>query len=534
MLMVNGRTNTGERVWGGVFVACLIAGLLMRLSIAASTQTPGHGDTAFYYTVAENLVKGRGLVVDYVVYFLNGLEPITHYSGDFWNPLPSVLLSLPMFIFGPTVFNALMASMFFGLVPPMVAYVAGRHFFRTPMPAALAGALTCFAPIEIRTSVATDSIIFFGAFGSTALLLTILAFRRPYFLLIAAICTGLAQFTRQDGLLLLITLELSLLFTSLDRRRKVLFGVGALAIHLLVLSPLMVRNYGEMHAIFPPGPARTMFLTRYEDFHEYGAVLDFASYRAELGIRGIVLSKLAIARDNLDAIKSFLTPVVALLVVVGLAKMLVFSRETTELAMLVPPGIFAIAAFLFYTIIASFSGPGSLPKSLAVLAPFVCIIIVDLLAGLAKPAAIATILVLGLMIYTGEAGYRQAYTYSTYYNETYREYDNIRLILAKDAAARNINEAEILVMTRNPWDVYAATGYRALMIPNNNLRTIYFIASYYGANYLLLPAPRAALQGIYTGSEVDPRLQLLATVVDRTSPGSDFKLFRIQPDAAAR
>ncbi len=534
MVTVSGSTNTAERLWGGVFVACLIAGLLMRLSITAGTQTPGHGDTAFYYTVAENLVKGRGLVVDYVVYFLNGLEPITHYSGDFWNPLASILLSLPMFVFGPTVFNALTASIFFGLVPPVVAFIAGKHFFRAPMPAALAGALTCFAPIEIRTSVATDSIIFLGAFGAIALLLTILAFERPYYLLIAALCTGLAQLTRQDGVLLLVAVELSLLLMHQNWRRKALLGIGVLGIHLLVISPLMIRNYEELNAPFPSGPSKTMFLTRYEDFHEYGAVLDFAAYRQELGMRGIVLSKLGIAGDNLGALRSFLTPVVTLLVVVGLLKMLVISRKAGELEMLGPPGIFALAVFAFYTVIASFSGPGSLPKSLAVLAPFVCIVIVDLFVSLTKSQTIAALLVLGLMIYTGEAGYRQAHTYSTYYNQTYQEYGAIRLIVAQDAAARNIKEQDVLIMTRNPWDVYAATGYRALMIPNNNLRTIYFVASHYQANYLILPAPRVALQGIYSGSEVDPRLQLLATVVDRTSPGEDFKVYRMQPDVAAR
>jgi len=89
-----------KRYWLALGAAALLFGLALRLQLATLAQAPGHGDSAFYFTVAKNIVDGRGIVVDYVVYFFLGLIPITHYAGDFWNPLAEILLSLPMLVLG--------------------------------------------------------------------------------------------------------------------------------------------------------------------------------------------------------------------------------------------------------------------------------------------------------------------------------------------------------------------------------------------------------------------------------------------------
>jgi hypothetical protein len=78
-------------------------------------------------------------------------------------------------------------------------------------------------------------------------------------------------------------------------------------------------------------------------------------------------------------------------------------------------------------------------------------------------------------------------------------------------------------MARDVWDVYEGMGFKAVMIPNNDLDTIYFVARHYSAEYIILPAPRQALQPIFTGEKTDPRFTLIANI-----PDSNFKLFRIQ------
>jgi hypothetical protein len=517
-----------QRFWTFLFPAGLIAGLILRFYLASTAQTPGHGDTAFYYTVAKNIVDGRGLVVDYVVYFLNGIEPIPHYSGDFWNPLASILLSIPMSVLGKSVFNATLATILFGMIPPIVGYLAAKGLSKSARFAAMTGILVFFAPIQIRTSVATDSIIFYGAFGSIALYFTILSSQKPYFVLPAALSTGLAQFTRQDGVLLLVVLEISiLLMKSSTWKIKMGLGAGALIIHLLVLSPLMIKNYTEFHAIFPPGPSRTMFLTKYEDFHAYGIDLSWKSYRGELGILGIIRSKAGFAVQNLGAMQGFLDPIVAVLTISGLLNIVFIKKDTEKFRWLTPALAFAILVYLFYTVVASFSGPGSLPKSLAVLTPFIYIAIIDLINEYVRSKSLSIVIICILAIYTGYSGFEQAYAFNTFYNEIYKEYRVVKETISKDMIQRDLETKDIIVMTRNPWDVYEATGFKTVMIPNNNLNTVYYIAQSYEASYLLLPAPRRSLQPIYNGTQADSRFEFVTTIPNSNYPDPNFKIFRI-------
>ena len=44
-----------KRIWAGIFGAGLILGLILRFYLATFAQTPGHGDPAFYYTLAKNI-----------------------------------------------------------------------------------------------------------------------------------------------------------------------------------------------------------------------------------------------------------------------------------------------------------------------------------------------------------------------------------------------------------------------------------------------------------------------------------------------
>src|SRR5262245_2534774 len=98
-----------KRLWFLVFLAGLTAGLILRFDLASFAQTPGHGDSAFYYTVAKNIATGRGPVVDYIVYFFSGLLPLPHYAGDFWNPSASFIIAIPLVLFGKTISSALTA-----------------------------------------------------------------------------------------------------------------------------------------------------------------------------------------------------------------------------------------------------------------------------------------------------------------------------------------------------------------------------------------------------------------------------------------
>lgn len=519
------ETTASRRLWIGIFLVGLIAGLILRLHLASFAQMPGHGDSAFYYTVAKNIALGRGPVVDYITYFFSGLLPLPHYAGDFWNPTASFLIALPMLLFGKSISAALLAPIAAGIVPAIAGFLAGRRYTGSTALGAMTGILTFFTAFEVWFSVTTEAIIFAGAFGALALYFMM---RRDdgtgrYFLL-AALCTGLANLIRQDNILLLVTLEVCILLAALPRRQKLYIGLAALAIHVLVLSPLLVLNYSQLHTVFPSGPGKTAFLTSYEDFHSYNKEIDWTTLRATWGIMGIIKRRFHTAAENLGQVQYFLTPVLVVLVMAALLELLI-RRDRNRLWLIMPAALFALLEYLFYTFIASFSGPGSLIKSLATLLPFICMAIVGLFDRYLRNNLLVLAVVFALSVVSSYQGYSKNLESTVYYNGVYAQYSTMKSMILHDAGQKGLNPGGVVVLARNTWDVYEATGLRTVMVPNNDIATIVYVARHYGARYLLLPANRPQLDKVYSGLTPDPHFQLVAEV-----PETNWKLYWITYD----
>lgn len=502
-------------------MAGLILGLVLRFYLASFAKTPGHGDSAFYYTVARNIALGRGPVIDYIVYFFSGLLPLPHYAGDFWNPSASYLIAIPMILFGKTISSALIAPIFFGITPAVVGYLAGRKYSNSIMVGALAGILTFFTAYQVWVSVSTEAIIFSGAFASVAIYMIMKSNESPRYFLIAAIFTGLANLIRQDNILLFAALEICILLTALPWKKKLTIAGTVLVIHLLVLSPLLIKNYIELHSFFPPGPGKTAFLTTYEDFHSYGKQLDWYTLRATYGIRGILTLKFHTALENIGQVKDFINPIFGIILLLALAGTIFLQRKLSKLRLLLPVFIFAVLEYLFYTFVASYSGPGSLAKSLGTLLPFFCILIIDFFGEYLHPKALMIGAVILLSAYLSNQGFRANYTSTIYYNGVYERYKTVQSVVMEDAMKNGVNVSDITIMARNTWDIYEGTGFKTVMIPNNDLETIVKVARQYGVDYILLPAPRKALELIYQNESSDPRFIFIAQI-----PGSDMKIYR--------
>ena len=509
-----------QRFWIFLFMAGLITGLILRFYLATFAKMPGHGDSAFYYTVARNIASGRGPVIDYIVYFFSGLLPLPHYAGDFWNPSASFLIAIPMILFGKTISNALIAPIVAGIVPAVAGYLAGKKYSKSIAVGALSGILTFFAPFQVWFSVTTEAIIFAGAFGSLAIYLMMKGAGSSRFFMAAAIFTGLANLIRQDNILLLATLEICILITSLPWKTKLTIAAIAVGIHLLILSPLIFKNLSEFHTAFPPGPAKTVFLTTYEDFHSYNKRMDWTTLRGTWGILGIIKRRLHTASENLGQVDYFLNPIFTLLVILSLVDAVFLHRDWKKLRLLIPALLFALFEYLFYSFIASFSGPGSLIKSLGALMPFICLLIVNFLSNYIQPKSLLVGMVVLLSIYSGYSGFEKNYTSTMYYNGVYDEYKIVKTMILDDAHMKCLDTEGIAVLARDRWDVNEGTGFKTVMVPNNDIGTIIFVAQHYNAHYLLLPAERPQLDKIYTGAGPDPRFHLVGTV-----PNSDMKLF---------
>ena len=92
----------------------------------AGARHAGHADPGFYFGTARNLASGRGLTTDYVWEFLSLPAHLHHYAADYWQPLPSILLSLPMLLTGShSVGTALSAAVLAGALIPVPVAVLG-------------------------------------------------------------------------------------------------------------------------------------------------------------------------------------------------------------------------------------------------------------------------------------------------------------------------------------------------------------------------------------------------------------------------
>ncbi len=519
------ETPGQKRFWVIVFVAGLIAGLILRIYLAGFAKMPGHGDSAFYFTVAKNIAEGRGPVVDYIVYFFSGLLPLPHYAGDFWNPTASFLIAIPMLLFGRSISVALIAPILVGIVPAVAGFLAGRVYSGSYAVAALTGILTFFSAFLVWFSVTTEAIIFAGAFGSIAIYFMMKRGASSRYFLLAALFTGLANLIRQDYILLLVTLEVCILLLAIPPRKKISLAAAALGIHLLVLAPLLLLNYAQLHTVFPAGPGKTAFLTTYEDFHSYNKQIDWPTLRATWGISGIVKRRLHTAGENLNQVQYFLTPLLTLLIIAALLDALLIHRNSSRLWLLFPAALFALLEYGFYTVVASFSGPGSLIKCLAALLPFISMAIVGFFAYYMQPRYVLVAAVCLVAVYSAYQGFQSNLSSTIYYNGVYAQYKTLRSIILEDASQRGITQQSITLLARDTWDVYEGTGFKAVMVPNNDLNTIAAVARHYGAHYLLLPAKRPQMDKIYTGVTPDARFRFIAAI-----PGSAMKIYWVSSD----
>jgi hypothetical protein len=479
---------------------------------------------AFYYTVAENIVDGRGFQIDYIWNYMNNPEAITHSSHGFWMPLTSVFISLSLFVLGKSLFAALLPSIIFGLALSVPVYFLGKVYSDSKLVAICSAGLVLFVPHLFAFSLLTDSTIYYALFVSCGLLFMLKGWRDPRFFLLSSVCAGLAHLTRQDGVLLLLTLLLAILLSPLRGEAEATYVLLTMGLYLLILLPMIIENYRVFGSPFPPGPSKMMFLTDYEDHYSYSKELNLQTY-LRWGIPNILQSKASGAVANAKVLyRAFLGSFLRVFVVVGILDLFAFPDRRSKRRMCLPPLFFLALLFSFYAFVVPVgSGATGFTRSSMSIIPFLVVLAIDTAHRNIRSRAVVLLIVLLIGASSFYKSIQFAQETINTNNQIGQPLEALGEILENDAHERN--QKDIVIMTRNPWEVYHSTRNRAIQIPNEDLDTVYEVARKFRANYLLLPAPRSALEDIYQGEEVDPRFPYLAQILD-----SDMKLFRIELD----
>jgi 4-amino-4-deoxy-L-arabinose transferase-like glycosyltransferase len=494
----------------------MVLAVISRLALAAGVTFPGIADPTHYYTVAENLVDGRGFQVDYIWHYLVPAESITHTAKDYWAPLPALVMAGALLLGGKSLLVALIPSVLLGLAVAWLTRELAKALGASEAVAYYAAGLSLFLPALFFFSLRTDTAIYYAAFANLALLGMVKGMQSPRFFFLAAAGAALAPLCRLDGVLLAAVLVVAVLVSS--HRRKWLYLLLALLLYLIILSPWLVDNLTSFGTLLPPGSSRTAFLTDYEEIYSYSTELSLGRYLS-WGGGNIFWSKARAVLQTPLILGEVLGPLLSILAVLGLLVALADASLRRRWRRYLPALLFLGLLLAFYMGVATFPAEhGSFLKSVVALAPFLIIMAVAALERLvpSKTACILIVLLLAVVLLGG--GWRQVINTMADETARYGQLVEVGEFLRQEGVG-----PDTVIMTRYPWDVYYATRLRAIQIPNEDLETILAVAQRYGADYLLLPAPRAALTGICAGSESDPRLQLVLSL-----PEAEWRLFEIR------
>ena len=502
----NGRTAAG-------LAAVLFGALALRLVLTAFAPSPGIADPSYYFDLAENIARGRGLTDDLIWQFHRPPADVTH-PADYYPPLTALLCAGAMHLGGVSLPTALAPFALLGaLALPLLAYLIGGAVGLGTGSRLFATAVVATLPELVLNSVRTDTTVVFAVLVGLSLLwlgdwLAAPAGPRPTPVLAAAgAAAGFAYLTRLDALVLPVSFLVT--FVAISRAQS----VGVRVRHLLcfaapmlaVTAPWLVRNWLVLGTAFPVELGRTMFVTSVLDLFSYGGTFTLSSYLA-WGPRNI-LGKIAF--EALGNVKMAIVLLAAFAPAALAAAPLLASRPPAErrrLLVLAPAGVFFIGVFAYYTVFAPFlSQSVSFKKAAIAVLPFVVVAGVRALESVVQSprarfalGASVVAIVLFQALDLVRSDFRRVAAYEAMLAPTRA---------AVSALGDANGDGRTVVMTQDPF-AWASHGVPAVMLPNDDRNTIFAVAARYAVDYLVFPADRQALDPVQLGEEDDPRLRL--------------------------
>jgi len=503
-----------------LFIVIAAVAVISRITFAASMRHPGHGDPSYYYSLAENIYSGRGPVIDYIWNYMGKPEGITRASIGYWKPLTSVIICVSFFIFGKSLFSALIPAILAGLIISLITFRIAMLYSKSRIVAYVSACMILFIPSLFTFSLSTETPIHCALMASASFLFMIKGQKRAVYFLLSAFFAALAHLTRQDGILVFFTLLVVIAARPMKFKEKTAWSSAALLVYLLVFTPLLIYAHKVSEPVFSSRALKTLFITCHEDVYSFSKELSLRTY-LEWGIGNIIASRVKAAVHCINTLYNVLGGFLWTFAVIGLFDVFMLRSSRPGNAKYLPPLLFMSLLMAVYILVIPVFGQHSAPfKCIIAVTPFLVVISIDALFRHvpSKKAFLLITAILGLFIYSRSmCSASDAVIYNNRQGYILSQLEKVlRQEHGKDPGS------EIIIMTRHPWEVYHATKFRAIQIPNDGIDTIYEVARRYGANYLLLPAPRQALYDIYLGNQHDKRFKYIKRI-----PESKLKLFQI-------
>ncbi len=234
-----------EKLFIWLLLTAGLAAFIVKIQIVYPIEYIGHADASGYAEMADSLIKGRGLEVDYVSWYFLKYDPRIVRPEDHWPPLYSFLIAPFFKILGKNAFAAKMPSIFIScLLFPFVVYALAEMLSGSRIVGLAAGLHILLYPEFFRHSLYCLSDVTFAFMVCTTVLLVLKGTKNPRFFYPMGIAMGLAYYAKGTGLILIpayAIFYLILRFTKQIEQRDRQFVTG-LVLAFLVISPWFLRN----------------------------------------------------------------------------------------------------------------------------------------------------------------------------------------------------------------------------------------------------------------------------------------------------
>ena len=226
----------------------LVAGLatfIVKIQIVRPIEYVGHADASGYAEMADSLIKGRGLEVDYVSWYFLKYPPRIVRPEDHWPPFYSFLIAPFFKVLGKNAFASKIPSIFIScLLFPFAVYVLAEILSGSWVVGLAAGLHILLYPEFFRHSLYCLSDITFAFMVCTTVVLILKGTKNPRFYYPMGIAMGLAYYAKGTGLILIPAYVISYLilrFTKQIEKRDRQFVKGLILAFLIIL-PWFLRN----------------------------------------------------------------------------------------------------------------------------------------------------------------------------------------------------------------------------------------------------------------------------------------------------
>jgi hypothetical protein len=495
-----------------IFILITLVGLALRFYFASMVKYPGKAEEVSYSLLANNLYDGKGFVDEYIYIFGNNPPVnIIHPSNGVFMPLASIIIYFFYILFGKSVFVSLIPSIIAGFFISLLIFLFLKEVTENKLLRFAGFSFSLFLPLLFTESLIPSSKIFYTLFVLWSFYWIMTGLKRNYsFLILSSIPAALAFLTESSGILIVLTL---LLFVFLYRRKLVWkkFFWFILIFALLVL-PWIIRDYLSLGYFFVLDIKELLFLRSYEDLFNY-SMSNLINSSPNTGLLNILISKIG---GCLQFIGFFISDPAIVLSILSLAGIIIMIKEKSIKREFEGYIFFSLLVVVLFSIFFTSLTGGYWVKSISTaILPFLIIIAISGIENIIKNFSIQRTFVFTTLFIFLCSSFLITKGIIYQHNLSGEKQAKIKDFLSAE-------KEEPVIISRYPIDVNFVTGFKAIMLPDENDSTVLSIVKKYNANYIINPIQEAVMKG-----EQEPKYFKFKFV----DAFSDLKLYRILLDS---